>query len=165
MRRRGPWNEGAIGKCDAAPSACRQQRNPIHPAGVFSKIDPMRRKLTKAEKRAKRERKKKTMIIFIHGKQKRVPRPEMIDGLPIDEFIRRNADPIWLVQNEMWEYLTPDDEQGDFAADTIEPSMPDATLPLVHLFTDGACIGNPGPGGWAFILKHPENTSPTESGS
>ena len=26
--------------------------------------------------------------------------------------------------------------------------------PLVHLFTDGACSGNPGPGGWAFILRH-----------
>jgi ribonuclease HI len=26
--------------------------------------------------------------------------------------------------------------------------------PAVQLFTDGACIGNPGPGGWAFILKH-----------
>jgi len=25
----------------------------------------------------------------------------------------------------------------------------------VHLFTDGACSGNPGPGGWAYILKHP----------
>ncbi|MEL6897434.1 MAG: RNase H family protein, partial [Planctomycetota bacterium] len=23
----------------------------------------------------------------------------------------------------------------------------------VHLFTDGACSGNPGPGGWAFILR------------
>lgn len=27
-------------------------------------------------------------------------------------------------------------------------------LPLVHLFTDGACSGNPGPGGWGFILRH-----------
>jgi len=26
---------------------------------------------------------------------------------------------------------------------------------LVRLFTDGACSGNPGPGGWAFILDHP----------
>jgi ribonuclease HI len=26
--------------------------------------------------------------------------------------------------------------------------------PDVLLFTDGACSGNPGPGGWAFILKH-----------
>ena len=25
----------------------------------------------------------------------------------------------------------------------------------VHLFADGACSGNPGPGGWAFILRHP----------
>jgi ribonuclease HI len=26
--------------------------------------------------------------------------------------------------------------------------------PEVHLFTDGACSGNPGPGGWAFIVRH-----------
>jgi ribonuclease HI len=31
----------------------------------------------------------------------------------------------------------------------------DSSLPTVHLFTDGACSGNPGPGGWAFILRHP----------
>ena len=24
----------------------------------------------------------------------------------------------------------------------------------VHLITDGACLGNPGPGGWAAILRH-----------
>jgi len=27
-------------------------------------------------------------------------------------------------------------------------------VPTVHLFTDGACSGNPGPGGWGFILRH-----------
>lgn len=27
--------------------------------------------------------------------------------------------------------------------------------PSVQLFTDGACSGNPGPGGWAYILRHP----------
>ena len=26
--------------------------------------------------------------------------------------------------------------------------------PEVFLFTDGACSGNPGPGGWAYILRH-----------
>jgi ribonuclease HI len=31
----------------------------------------------------------------------------------------------------------------------------DAPVDRVRLFTDGACSGNPGPGGWAFILKHP----------
>src|SRR5262249_47219022 len=32
----------------------------------------------------------------------------------------------------------------------------DAVAPTdsVRLFTDGACSGNPGPGGWAFILRH-----------
>ena len=27
------------------------------------------------------------------------------------------------------------------------------TLPRVDIFTDGACSGNPGPGGWAAILR------------
>ncbi len=27
----------------------------------------------------------------------------------------------------------------------------------VVLYTDGACSGNPGPGGWGFILKHPKS--------
>jgi len=27
----------------------------------------------------------------------------------------------------------------------------------VILFTDGACSGNPGPGGWAFLLRHPSS--------
>jgi ribonuclease HI len=31
--------------------------------------------------------------------------------------------------------------------------------PDVILFTDGACSGNPGPGGWAAILKHPATKS------
>lgn len=28
-------------------------------------------------------------------------------------------------------------------------------LNYVRLYTDGACKGNPGPGGWAYILEHP----------
>jgi len=28
-------------------------------------------------------------------------------------------------------------------------------LPEVFLYTDGACSGNPGPGGWAYVLRHP----------
>jgi ribonuclease HI len=30
----------------------------------------------------------------------------------------------------------------------------EAPLPHVHLFTDGGCSRNPGPGGWAYILRH-----------
>ena len=33
--------------------------------------------------------------------------------------------------------------------------MTEQPQPAVHLFTDGGCSGNPGPGGWAFILRHP----------
>jgi ribonuclease HI len=36
----------------------------------------------------------------------------------------------------------------------IASSKGDGRL-IVQLFTDGACIGNPGPGGWAFLLRHP----------
>jgi ribonuclease HI len=36
-------------------------------------------------------------------------------------------------------------------------------LPEVELFTDGACSGNPGPGGWAFILRHPTTNKKKES--
>jgi ribonuclease HI len=33
--------------------------------------------------------------------------------------------------------------------------MGEDALPYVQLFTDGACSGNPGPGGWGCILRHP----------
>ena len=62
----------------------------------------MKRKLTAAEKRERRRRKKTTMIIFLNGKQKRVPRPPMVEGFSEEEFLRRNADPIWLDQNQLW---------------------------------------------------------------
>jgi hypothetical protein len=64
--------------------------------------------LTAAEKRARRERKRKFMTIFINGKQKRVPRPQTIEGLPVEEFIARNAGPIWLHENELWEFISPE---------------------------------------------------------
>jgi ribonuclease HI len=42
--------------------------------------------------------------------------------------------------------------------------MPDSenARPHVQLFTDGACLGNPGPGGWAYILRHPETGKEVE---
>lgn len=32
----------------------------------------------------------------------------------------------------------------------------------VVLFTDGGCSGNPGPGGWAYILRHPKSGKEVE---
>lgn len=37
------------------------------------------------------------------------------------------------------------------------------SAPVVELYTDGACSGNPGPGGWAYILKHPASGSVREA--
>ncbi len=64
-----------------------------------------KRKLTPAQKREKARRRAEYMTVFINGKQKSVRRPPLIQGLSPEEFIRANADPIWLHQNELWEYM------------------------------------------------------------
>ncbi|MFO7765595.1 MAG: hypothetical protein R6V33_04120 [Pelovirga sp.] len=64
-----------------------------------------KRKRTTAEKAARKRRREEYMTIFIGGKQKRIKQPPTVAGMDIDEFIRRNADPIWLHQNQMWEVL------------------------------------------------------------
>jgi len=69
-----------------------------------------KRELTTKKKAKKARLRKEYMWIFVRGKQKRVRRPPMIDGMDVDEFIRRNADPIWLHQEGLWEYLMLDDE-------------------------------------------------------
>ncbi len=52
-----------------------------------------KKKLTSAQRAAKKQRKRDFMIVFMNGKQVRVRRPPTIDGLDVEEFIRRNADP------------------------------------------------------------------------
>lgn len=76
-----------------------------------------KRKLTKAEKAAKARRKAEFEYVFLNGKQKRIRRPALIEGMTVEEFIRANADPIWLHQNEMWEYMEP--EPTDDGAESI----------------------------------------------
>jgi ribonuclease HI len=39
-------------------------------------------------------------------------------------------------------------------AASFEERMMTPTRLAVRLYTDGACLGNPGPGGWAYILRH-----------
>ena len=40
------------------------------------------------------------------------------------------------------------------------------TSATIHLFTDGGCSGNPGPGGWAFVLRHlPSGTEKEQFGA
>jgi hypothetical protein len=78
-----------------------------------------KRKLTAAEKAEKRRRREMYHFVFVGGRMKRVRRPPMIDGMDADEFIRRNADPIWLHQNEMWESIEVDG--AEFLDDEAHP--------------------------------------------
>ncbi len=74
----------------------------------------IKKKLTAIQKRvqkaAKAEWQKKYEWIFINGKQVRVRKFPMIDGIDSDEFIQINTDLIWLHQNEMWEYIKADND-------------------------------------------------------
>jgi hypothetical protein len=45
-----------------------------------------------------------------------------------DEFIRRNADPIWLHQNEMWEYM--DLEEDDYEENELREGNKDEDCPF-----------------------------------
>ena len=83
-----------------------------------------RRKLTPAEKAEKKRRQREYMTIFVNGKQKRVKREPTVDGIPVDDFIRNNADPIWLLQNEMYEELHQWEQERDAEGqeDSQEPA-------------------------------------------
>lgn len=69
----------------------------------------IKKKLTAEQKRARKaakaERQQKYEWVFMNGKQVRVKRRPTIDGMDVDDYIVQNADPIWLHQNEMWEYI------------------------------------------------------------
>ena len=64
-----------------------------------------KKKLTPAQRAEKKRRRLEFMTVFIRGKQVRVRRPPAIDGIEVEDFIRQNADPIWLHQNGYYELL------------------------------------------------------------
>jgi 16S rRNA U516 pseudouridylate synthase RsuA-like enzyme len=65
-----------------------------------------KKKLSPSQKAAKKKVPKQEYVtIFMNGKQKRIKRPVLVDGMHVEEFIRTNADPVWLHQNELWEYI------------------------------------------------------------
>lgn len=71
-----------------------------------------KRKLTAAEKVAKKKRKEEYQTVFINGKIKRVRRDPTVEGLSVEAFVRANADPIFLHQEGLWEYLGADENPG-----------------------------------------------------
>lgn len=78
-------------------------------AKVKKKLTTVQRR---TRKKAKAERQKKYRWVFMNGKQVGVKRPPTVEGMDADEYFQQNADPIWLHQNEMWEFIqTNDDEE------------------------------------------------------
>ncbi len=69
----------------------------------------IKKKLSASVKAARRvpklECQEKYETVFMNGKQVRVKRPQLIDGIPVDQFISQNADPIWLHKNEVWDEI------------------------------------------------------------
>ena len=89
-----------------------------------------KRKLTPKQKLEKERRRQEYMYVFMNGKQVRVKRPPMIDGIPVDEFIKNNADPIWLHQNEMWELIEElESEQEDLCSQADDIRDPNFRWP------------------------------------
>ncbi len=93
-----------------------------------------KRKLTAQQRAEKKRRKALYMTIFINGKQKRVRRPPTIDGLSVDEFIRNNADPIWLHENELWHEMKQDED--DPFGNSENRSMSDSDILDLDRFVD-----------------------------
>src|SRR3546814_19903338 len=42
--------------------------------------------------------------------------------------------------------------------------MTTAAAPHIEIFTDGACSGNPGPGGWGAVLRHKDTEKELSGG-
>jgi uncharacterized protein YnzC (UPF0291/DUF896 family) len=91
--------------------------------GEAQTVRKQKKKLTPAKKAEKKRMRREYMTIFINGKRKRAKRPPNIDGVGEDEFIRMNADPIWLLQNEMYEELYQWEQQQERKQDAsqLEP--------------------------------------------
>ena len=88
---------------------------------------PLSKELKKIRRERKAEQRKKYQFIFINGKQVKVKREPEIDGVPVDEFIRQNADPIWLHQNELWHLIKTEDE---IEADIEKHDRDDSEIPF-----------------------------------
>ncbi|MGF1759322.1 hypothetical protein L4D76_15540 [Photobacterium sagamiensis] len=75
----------------------------------------VKKKLTAAQKKLKREsqaeRQRKYKWVMMNGKQVRVKREPTIEGMSVDEFVQRNANDLFLHQNEMWEYIQDFDDE------------------------------------------------------
>ena len=89
-----------------------------------------KKKLTPAQRAARKQRKKDFMTVFMNGKQVRVRRPATVDGMDVEDYIRCNADDIWLHQHGYWDtlderYAPKEDEPENETSDPPPENMVD----------------------------------------
>jgi repressor LexA len=83
-----------------------------------------KRKLTPAEKAAKQKRRLEYETVFMNGRMKRVRKPPMVEGMALDEFLRTHADPIFLHQEGLWEYIELRDAEDQLQSSPRSPGVP-----------------------------------------
>src|SRR5439155_1217483 len=99
--------------------------------------------------------------------------PDNIVALDRDDIqVRLQAKPGWaaaqgkacvvVLNTELTPQLIAEGLARDIVRAIQDHRKAESTRPTVHLFTDGACSGNPGPGGWAYILRHPSSGKEVE---
>jgi 16S rRNA U516 pseudouridylate synthase RsuA-like enzyme len=64
-----------------------------------------KRKLSPAEKAEKRKRRLEYETVFVNGRMKRVRKRPTVQGMALNEFLRTHADPVFLHQEGLWEYI------------------------------------------------------------
>ena len=90
-----------------------------------------KKKLTAAQKQARKvaraERQKKYEWVFMDGKQVRIKQILSIDDMGVDKFIQQNVNPIFLHQNEMWEYIQIEEDKNKEESQNVSENN---TLPF-----------------------------------
>jgi len=93
------------------------------------KKNKRKKKLTAAQKLARAERRAKYQYVFLNGRRVRVERAPTIDGMPVNEFIAKNADPIWLLEAGFYELLPVDESPPEPESRTKPCSAPESRPP------------------------------------
>jgi len=76
-------------------------------------------------KKARVERQRKYKWIFVNGKQVRIKQPDTTEGMDPEDYIRLNADEIWLTQNERYDILFEREMQGKESAGNFSVDEPE----------------------------------------
>ncbi len=58
--------------------------------------------LTPEQRRERKRRKAEYQTVFVNGRQNRVRREPTIEGLPVEEFLRRNGDRVTFHRLHRW---------------------------------------------------------------